>query len=124
MKVIVAEPDIKSFRITNKNDFVLLGCMDISNVWLILLGDGIFDKLNNVQVTQSIWETLRLNKECKNIHEFAGKSIENMIKEALSHKSLDNVTAVIICFKNFKTTIFPKNKKLMDKQGNYLLKSN
>lgn len=73
---------------------------------------------------QSIWETLRLNKECKSLHEFSGRAVENMMKEALSHKSLDNVTAVIICFKNFKNTIFPqKNKNLMEKQGNLLLKS-
>jgi len=34
-KVVIADPEIKSFKITNEHDFVILGC------------DGIFDKLNN-----------------------------------------------------------------------------
>ena len=72
----------------------------------------------------SIWETICLNGECKNMHEFSGRAVENMMKEALSHKSLDNVTAVIVCLKNFKNTIFPKkNKSTIEKQGNLLLKS-
>ena len=34
-KVVIAEPEIKSFRITKDHDFIVLGC------------DGIFDKLSN-----------------------------------------------------------------------------
>ena len=34
-KVVIAEPEIKSFKITKDHDFIVLGC------------DGIFDKMNN-----------------------------------------------------------------------------
>lgn len=34
-KVIVAEPDIKAFKVKEEYDFIILSC------------DGIFDKLNN-----------------------------------------------------------------------------
>ena len=34
-KVVIAEPEIKSFKITKDHDFIVLGC------------DGIFDKLSN-----------------------------------------------------------------------------
>lgn len=43
--VIVAEPDIKHFEITSNFDFLYLGC------------DGIFDRLSNREVVDTIWET-------------------------------------------------------------------
>jgi len=59
------------------------------------------------------------------MHEFSGKAVENMMKEALSHKSLDNVTAVMVCFKNFKKTLFPKKSKNcgIERKGSLLLSS-
>ena len=45
--VVVAEPEITSFPITDSLDFIVLGC------------DGIFDKLNNEDVHNIVWrETL------------------------------------------------------------------
>ena len=59
------------------------------------------------------------------MHEFSGRAVENMMKDSLVHKSLDNVTAVMICFKNFQRTIFPKKNKniVIERQGSILLKS-
>ena len=37
-KVVIASPDIKCFKIEENYDFVVLGC------------DGIFDKLENIEV--------------------------------------------------------------------------
>ncbi len=37
-RVVIATPDVKSFKIEDNYDFIVLGC------------DGIFDKLSNLQV--------------------------------------------------------------------------
>jgi serine/threonine protein phosphatase PrpC len=47
--VVVATPEIKSFKITNEHDFVVLGC------------DGIFDKLNNKDTISCVWNSVTDN---------------------------------------------------------------
>ena len=42
--VIVCEPDIKSFKIQDNFDFIMIGC------------DGIFERLNNRDCIDAIWE--------------------------------------------------------------------
>ncbi len=44
-KVVIAEPDITAFKITEKNklDFIIIGC------------DGIFDKIDNKETVHLIW---------------------------------------------------------------------
>lgn len=42
--MISAEPEIRKFKITSEMDYILLAC------------DGIFDKMNNVETIQSVWE--------------------------------------------------------------------
>lgn len=42
-EVVVAEPDICQFKITNKHDFVILGC------------DGIFDKFEDKDCIHTVW---------------------------------------------------------------------
>lgn len=49
-KVVIADPEIKSFKITNEHDFVVLGC------------DGIFDKLNNQDTLACVWNSVNDNK--------------------------------------------------------------
>jgi protein phosphatase 2C family protein 2/3 len=42
--VIVCEPDIKSFKIQDNFDFIMIGC------------DGIFERLNNRDCIDAVWE--------------------------------------------------------------------
>lgn len=78
---VVCHPDIKEIDIS-EDDFILLGC------------DGIFDKLENKDIIKAL-----LYKEInENIHVYAGKCVDNLIKEVLRSKSMDNLTAVLICF--------------------------
>jgi len=88
-------------------------------------GDGIFDRLTNKEAMKGLWETTSLHKY-KNVHEFSARAIENLMKEALMHKTLDNITSVMIGFKNLKNALFAKNKNdgkenfqsNVDKNGN------
>ena len=88
-------------------DFILLGC------------DGIFDQLEDNEVLQSVWSSLKdpLTKK-SNLHLQCGMVVEMVIKGALVRNSLDNLTAILICFDNFEkifngqiTTIISHKKK-------------
>lgn len=93
---VIATPDIRAFKISKDHDFI------------VLASDGIYDKLENEEICKSIYLT-RENTRTTNIHDFLGEAVDNVLKLALSHKTLDNITVVIIAFDNFKNTIFEKN---------------
>ena len=84
-------------EITPETDFIILGC------------DGIFDKLTNTQVVTAVYDTAK-HHSTNNIHQFTAKATENVLKKSLTQKSLDNVTVVMISFKNLKTLIFGSKK--------------
>lgn len=45
--VIIPTPDIKQFKIRNNFDYIMLGC------------DGIFEKLDNVDVNDCVWNATK-----------------------------------------------------------------
>lgn len=79
---IVCEPDIKEFDIDSTVDFVVLGC------------DGIFDKLSNKQVINTIFKTAE--KSVGNAHELTGECVESVLKMAAAQRTLDNITVVMV----------------------------
>jgi len=86
--VIIAEPEIKAFKISKDYDFILLA------------SDGIFDKLNNKEIVQLIYETISKMKGNPTINKQCMECVDAVIKTSLMRKSLDNVTVVMIAFKN------------------------
>lgn len=95
----MATPEIKSFRITKDHDFIVMAC------------DGVFDKLNNKDANQCVWNSVKDNKALKfanNIHKQSGMGVEYILKNSLLRRTLDNVTVVLIAFANFKHTVFGK----------------
>lgn len=92
-KVVVSTPDIKSFKIAKDHDFIVMGC------------DGIFDKLNNKEAIQCIWNSVR-DDLALNVHQQCGVGIETILKNALMRRSLDNVTALTIAFEAFNDAAF------------------
>ena len=44
--VVIAKTEIKSFKLEDNHDFVILGC------------DGIFDKLSNQDCVDCVWNTV------------------------------------------------------------------
>ena len=76
---------------------------------------------------KAMWETT-VSKRYKNIHEFSARAVENVMKDAFLHKTLDNITTVMISFKNLKTALFSnknaeKDCNNVDKNGNLILDS-
>jgi serine/threonine protein phosphatase PrpC len=43
-RCVVPTPDIKVFKINSSHDYIFLGC------------DGVFEKMNNIEVHQAIWQ--------------------------------------------------------------------
>ena len=94
-KVVIATPDIKCFKIEENYDFIVLGC------------DGIFDKLENIAVIQAAWEGAKKKyfDRSQVIHQNCGAAVEQILKASVAEKSLDNITVVIIAFKNFRKSL-------------------
>jgi hypothetical protein len=90
--VLIAKPDVKVYKYTNKTDFIMMGC------------DGIFDVLSNTDVIHSIWSTVGM--PCKDIHEQAARCTDNIVRNCLGKGAIDNLTCVLIAFDNFKQSIF------------------
>ena len=102
--VIIAEPDIFVYDLNKEDfDFIILGC------------DGIYEKLSNKELIDGIWLIINENKDKFDVHELSGKISDFILKAALARKSLDNVTCVFVCFKNFIKSESKKNN-LNDKE--------
>ncbi|MCQ2821190.1 MAG: protein phosphatase 2C domain-containing protein, partial [archaeon] len=100
--VVIAEPEITYFNIEDDIDFLMLGC------------DGIFDQLSNEEIVDSAWMCCDYNKErdyqiVRNVHEQCMVSVDMIMKNSLVRKTLDNITVVIVAFKNFEKEV---NKRL------------
>jgi len=90
--VVVATSDIKSFKIRNNHDFIMIGC------------DGIFEKLDNIDVNEAVWEASKPQAEFddRTIHEKLGASVDAILQMSAFKKSFDNITAVIVAFENYE----------------------
>ena len=105
-KVVIAEPDIKSFKVLQNYDFIILACKSLFSSLKESLGDGVFDKMDNKDVNSIAWDSAKKNFRQKHkIHSICGSSVEMVLKASIASRSLDNVTAVLVSFKNFKKTL-------------------
>ena len=107
-KVIICKPDIYKFNILESDiDYFLLGC------------DGIFDQMSSNDVFKCISLVIERNKEKNNknkyvsnygnnidIHTTSGDIVDLILKGAMLRQSYDNVTCLLICFKNILSTDF------------------
>jgi protein phosphatase 2C family protein 2/3 len=100
-KVVVVEPEIKHFNIKPNHDFIVLG------------SDGVFDKMESKDVVKVVWQTVEIFRERNlTIHELLSVCVEEILREVMNRRSLDNITVVMIgnvlcysAFKNFENTL-------------------
>lgn len=57
------------------------------------------------------------------MHEFSGKSVENIMKLSVSRKTLDNITVVMIGFDNLERILFDKSLTNLDMYSSSLSSS-
>lgn len=70
------------------------------------LGDGIYDVLSNEEVNECVWQTINYYKaNLMNIPDAYNKClcdcVNNVLKKSLLTSSEDNVTAILVTFKDF-----------------------
>lgn len=53
---------------------------------------------------RGVWETARkkFTNRDQSVHLLSGAAVETVLKLSVSEKTMDNITVVIVCFKNFK----------------------
>ena len=105
-EVLLAVPDIKSFKIKKDTDFMIIGC------------DGIFDRLNNCDVLHSIWSMCNENFFGKDINEHCGKIADIIIRNCLASGANDNLTCIFVCFENFKNLLYNNENNNSYNNGN------
>lgn len=91
--MIVPDPEISTHRIEADDDFVLMA------------SDGVFDTVTNEQIVQIVYETVSYYKQrsldpYREYEQILGACVSNVMKTALIQKSEDNVTVMIVCFRN------------------------
>jgi protein phosphatase 2C family protein 2/3 len=52
--------------------------------------------MSTKDVVNTVWNSY--TKNIKNVHDFTGKAIENVMRLSLQRKSFDNVTVVFVAF--------------------------
>lgn len=88
-EVLSSIPDIKVFKLLPEHDFIVLAC------------DGIFDKLSNKDVVQSVnkeitqWSLDRGDDDL-DVHRMCSVGAETIMKAAVKEKTMDNITVVVI----------------------------
>lgn len=103
--MVIAVPDIYSFKILDDHDFLILGC------------DGIYDNLTNKEIFEAAMATFEpetpvtvyYNKPIFNCKYKAddpytqmGLIVDSILKSCFKTLSSDNLSVILICFKNFK----------------------
>ena len=79
------------------------------NKYFLLIGDGIYDNLENDEILKMIWRFKKKGTIIDNIHSFSGNIADAIIKYSMQKLSVDNVTVIFIVFKNFEERMKEKN---------------
>lgn len=82
--VVSPEPDIRKFKLSGKEDFIVLCC------------DGILERMESMEVVSIVWQAM---KPEGSIHEKSGKAVDALIEQSMRRKSSDNLTAIVLCFR-------------------------
>ena len=107
-KVVISEPDIFCFDLEKDDiDFIILGC------------DGIYDQLTSQEILESAWKMIEKNRKNNvDIYNTCANIVDFILKMSMARKSFDNVTCLMIAFKdllNINKTEENKNSKEEDK---------
>lgn len=71
--------------------------------------DGIYDRLNNMDIFNLVWGFKNKDEVFKNYHLFYGNCADAVIKYSLKKLTADNVTVIFIAFKNFESKMTDEN---------------
>ena len=100
-KVIISEPDIFVYDLEKDDvDFFIMGC------------DGIYDQLSSKDVVDCAWMVFNSSDENNSsLNVSCGNIVDLILKMSMIRKSYDNVTCLIIVFKEREDLRYSKSKK-------------
>lgn len=59
--------------------------------------------MSNSEIIHMVWDTLRRDEgKFKNLHEFCGLAVQNVMKLAFHKKTLDNITVVMVALEGLE----------------------
>ena len=90
--VVIAEPEIKVFKVTKELDFILMA------------SDGIFDKLDNEEVREISWNGINKaidSMTTSSLNDVCLGAVDSVMSRSLLKKTNDNISVVLIAFNNF-----------------------
>lgn len=61
--------------------------------------------MSNFDVSKSVWDSTIARAE--NLHKQCGRATDRILIDAIRRRTTDNVTAILIAFKNFQEELFP-----------------
>mmetsp|Transcript_19224 Transcript_19224/g.18886 ORF Transcript_19224/g.18886 Transcript_19224/m.18886 type:complete len:370 (+) Transcript_19224:495-1604(+) len=105
MKGIIATPEIRVFDVDDSMDYIILAC------------DGIFDKLTNKEVIQTVWEGV-MESSIQDPHRHCGIAVDRILRTSVAKKTMDNITVVFVAFNNFERCILGGPKPFQSSQAN------
>ena len=126
--VIICQPDIYKFNIKeNDIDYFVLGCdgiydqlstKDVFKCVSLILGrnKNLIDNIENNKISINEYKSLYGNNI--DIHSTSGDIVDLILKAAMLRQSYDNVTCLLVCFKNLL------NENILINSNNTLESSN
>jgi protein phosphatase PTC2/3 len=96
-KVLIPDPDVKSFKVKSDQDFILIA------------NGGLFDKLSGREVTDLVFRCV--DQRTEGIGEMLLKAAEDIVSESVVRMNEENATVIIIALKGLK-------QYLSERQGN------
>ena len=91
----------------------ILSFQDVSFYYFIILfliiGDGIYDRLENEQILNKIWTYKKAGFIFNDIHALYAQIVDTIIKYSMEKNSVDNVTVFFIAFKSFENKMKDPN---------------
>ena len=65
--VVIAEPDIKTFKVDKTNDFI------------VLASDGVYDQMESREAMEVIWKNLKGD----NLHKACAEGVDSLLNDAI-----------------------------------------
>ena len=73
------------------------------------LGDGVFERLRNIDVMKYIWDFKKTGTVYFDIQSLCGNIAEGLLRYSMKKLSTDNVSTILIAFKNFESDMKNSN---------------
>lgn len=95
---MIPSPEVHEHKVSPDDDFVLMA------------SDGIFDCLSNEEIVKTVFDILHHYEMIgglvapdpeQGVEMLLDEIVQSVMKKSLIHKSEDNVTIILLCFKAF-----------------------